>query len=119
MVSVSVFPQIKTNSQLTASLWDGMAVAGYLDRGAFLNFGGPGIKWVRKPVCVILGMLPSLRFKQDPSGTSKNSFVTPTLGAGISIAYKHIVFQVPVYYTPKTTTANGKWNPGAGVGFKF
>ena len=29
--------------------WDGMAVAGYVDHGSYINFGGPSIKLVRKP----------------------------------------------------------------------
>jgi hypothetical protein len=33
--------------------------------------------------------------------------------------YKHLVVQVPFYYNAKTTTSNGKWHPGIGIGFKL
>ncbi|ULT38410.1 hypothetical protein KRR40_25165 [Niabella defluvii] len=42
-----------------------MVIAGYVDKGAFVNFGGPCIKFVSKPYVVTLGMLPSLRIKED------------------------------------------------------
>ncbi|ANH79774.1 hypothetical protein A8C56_01230 [Niabella ginsenosidivorans] len=108
-------------SKTSASLWDGMIVAGYVDKGAFLNFGGPAVKWTRKPFCISLGMLPSLRIKEDKAAAnaSKNATVTPSLGCGLSASYKQLVIQVPLYYNTKTTTADGKWNVGVGLGYKF
>jgi hypothetical protein len=101
--------------------WDGMVIAGYVDKGAFVNFGGPCIKFVSKPYVVTLGMLPSLRIKEDKvaAGAKKNSPVTPNLGAGVSFAYKHLALQVPVYYNAKTAAANGRWNVGIGAGYRF
>jgi hypothetical protein len=63
-------------------------------------------------------MLPSLRFKKD-TGTIKNSLVTPSLGFGITYTYKWLAFQVPLYYTTKTSTSNGRWNIGLGLGIKL
>ncbi|MGC4232715.1 MAG: hypothetical protein QM594_07025 [Niabella sp.] len=105
----------------TVSVWDGMVVAGYVNHGAYINFGGPGIKLVKKPCSILIGMLPSVRIKEDKvaAGAKKNSIVTPSLGAGISFAYKHLALQVPVYYNAKTSTDDGKWNVGIGAGFKF
>lgn len=108
-------------SKTSASLWDGMVVAGYADKGAFINFGGPAIKWAHKPFCISLGMLPSLRIKEDkvPANASQNAAVTPSLGAGLSVSYKHLALQVPLYYNAKTAAADGKWNVGVGLGYKF
>lgn len=108
-------------SKPVLSAWDGMVIAGYVDKGAYVNFGGPCIKFVNKPCVVILGMLPSLRIKEDhvAAGAKKNAIVTPTLGAGVSFAYKHLALQVPVYYNAKTAASNGKWNVGIGAGYKF
>lgn len=110
-----------TTPKTSASLWDGMAVAGYVDKGAFLNFGGPAVKWTRKPFCISLGMLPSLRIKEDKvaANASKNATITPSLGFGLSASYKHLVLQVPLYYNAKTASADGKWNVGVGLGYKF
>lgn len=108
-------------AKIKVTLWDGMIVTGYVDDGAFVNFGGPAVKMVCKPVTVLLGMLPSLKIKEDKvaAGAKKNATVTPSLGAGLSIAYKHIILQLPLYYTAKTATTNGKWNMGIGLGYKF
>jgi hypothetical protein len=104
-----------------ASMFDGTVVAGYVDDGAYINFTGPHIKWVKKPYALLLGVLPSLRIKEDKvaAGAKKNSIVTPSLGAGITFAYKHLALQVPLYYNAKTGTADGKWNVGFGIGYKF
>lgn len=98
--------------------FDGVAVAGYVDKGAFLNFTGPNISLTVKRSRFILGMLPSLRFKED-EGTYRNSFVTPNLGAGLTYCYRKFAVQVPVYYNAKTAATNGKWNVGIGIGVKL
>ena len=101
--------------------WEGMAVAGYVNKGGFVNFGGPTVRLVKKPFSIGFGILPTMRIKEDQvaKGASKNSAITPTAGFGFTFAYKHLVLQVPFYYNPKTLTANGKWIPGVGVGYKF
>ena len=108
-----------STSKISVSAWDGSVVAGYVDDGGFLNFGGPSIKWNKKPYSIGLGMLPSLRFKDDKdaiaNGLPKNQFITPTLGAGIYFVKKHFIVQIPTYYTPKTAKTDGKWNFGLGV----
>ncbi|WP_114791536.1 hypothetical protein U0035_18610 [Niabella yanshanensis] len=103
------------------AVWDGMVIAGYVDKGAFVNFGGPCIKFASKPYVITLGMLPSFRIKEDKvaAGAKKNSPVTPNLGAGVSFAYKHLALQVPVYYNAKTTAADGRWHVGIGAGYRF
>ncbi len=101
--------------------WEGMAVAGYVDDGAFVNFGGPTVKLVKKPYSIGFGILPTMRIKEDPASKTSpnNSMITPTAGFGFTLAYKHLVMQVPFYYNPKTSTADGKWKPGIGLGYRF
>jgi hypothetical protein len=101
--------------------WDGMAVAGYVNHGGFVNFGGPTVKLIQKPFSFGFGILPTMRIKEDnvAKGAPKNSAVTPTAGFGFTVVYKHLVVQVPFYYNAKTATVSGKWNPGIGIGYKF
>jgi hypothetical protein len=101
--------------------WDGMAIIGYVDKGAFVNFGGPTVKLINKPWSLGFGILPTMRIKEDKvtTGAKKNAIVTPTAGFGFTVVHKHFVAQVPFYYNAKSTTANGKWNIGLGIGFKF
>lgn len=98
--------------------YDGTVIAGYVDKGAFLNFTGPNINLVAGRSKLVLGMLPSLRFREDKAAV-KNSLVTPTLGVGLTCCYKKIAVQLPLYYNAKTATANGKWNIGVGVGMRL
>jgi hypothetical protein len=107
--------------QTKATLFEGIIVAGFVDRGAYINCTGPAIKFSKKPLSVLIGLLPSLRIKKDKvaTGAPQNSVITPNLGAGITAAYKHLAIQVPVYYNTKTSTKDGKWNPGIGIGYKF
>lgn len=100
------------------AVFEGTVVAGYVDRGAYLNFLGPNISFTKGKYKIVLGMLPSLRFKEDTS-TPKNSPVTPNLGGGVTYIYKKIAFQVPLYYNAKTATRNGHWTIGVGMGYKF
>jgi len=111
----------QTTAKPALVLWEGVAVAGYVNHGAFVNFGGPTIKFVRKPWSLGFGILPTMRIKEDKvdKDAKKNSVVTPTAGFGFTFIYRKLVVQVPFYYNPKTTTANGKWHPGVGVGFKL
>lgn len=109
----------EAKTKLHATLCDGFIMAGYVNEGAYLNFGGPALKLTHKPFSFILGMLPSLRFKEDNNGVTKNSFITPTLGTGLTIVYKHLALQAPLYYNSKTSAANGKWHAGVGLGYKF
>lgn len=106
-------------STFKVSFFDGIAVAGYVDHGAFLNFTGPNISLKHKGTKFILGMLPSLRMKEDLSPGTKNSAITPTLGVGFTAVYKKVAFQVPMYYNSKTTTQNGTWKIGLGLGYRF
>ncbi|WP_346238256.1 hypothetical protein ABDK00_004185 [Niabella insulamsoli] len=108
-------------AKVQPALWDGMVIAGYVDNGAYVNFGGPCIKYAKKPCVIALGMLPSLRIKEDKvaAGAKKNAWVTPTLGAGLTMAYKHIALQIPVYYNAKTAASDGRWELGIGAGYKF
>ena len=63
-------------SKVDFALFDGIAIVGYVDEGAFVNFTGPNVSLTSNNSKYILGMLPSLRFKED-KGTPKNSFITP------------------------------------------
>jgi hypothetical protein len=104
-----------------AIIWDGMMVAGYVNQGGYVNFGGPSVKLNRKPWSIAFGILPTMRIKEDKvaEGAKKNSAITPTAGFGLTVGFKHLVVQVPVYYNPKSSTSNGEWNPGIGIGFKL
>lgn len=105
----------------TVVAWDGMAVGGYVNHGGFVNFGGPTVKLIKKPLSLGFGILPTMRIKEDnvPKGSPKNSAITPTAGFGFSVVFKHLVVQVPFYYNAKTAVKSGKWNPGVGIGYKF
>jgi len=108
-------------AQTKAILFDGIVTAGYVDRGAFMNCAGPGLKATAKPYMFMLGLLPSLRIKEDnaAAGATKNKMLTPNLGFGFTAAYRRITFQIPLYYNAKTTTQNGAWKAGVGLGYKF
>jgi hypothetical protein len=96
----------------------GIFVSGYVDNGAFINFTGPNLSFSKGKSQFLVGMLPSLRIKQD-SGATTNSVITPTLGIGITYCYRSMVFQIPCYYNPKTAVKNGGWNIGIGIGLKL
>ena len=103
---------LKTNAQepkVDFTLFNGIAIIGYVDDGGFLNFTGPNVTLSSNESKFILGLLPSLRFKEDTK-TPKNSFITPHLGFGLTYNYKLIAIQIPMYYNAKTATTNGKWN---------
>lgn len=106
------------NNKLRFSLSTNNIVAGYVDKGAFLNFTGPSIKLENEASELLVGLLPSLRFKED-NAAIKNAFVTTSLGVGITYTYKIYILQLPVYYNSKTTTADGKWNLGVGIGINL
>lgn len=118
---ISIHAQNSTTAKTTLVAWDGMVIAGYVNQGGYVNFGGPSIKVIKKPWSLGFGILPTMRIKEDnvPKGAVKNSIITPTAGFGFTVVYKHLVLQVPFYYNPKTATANGKWNPGIGIGYKL
>ncbi len=118
MFLTKIYCQEKT---VSTTIWDGVAVVGYVDQGAFVNFGGPAVKVVFKPYVMTFGMLPSLKIKEDKvnPGQTKNDALTPTLGFGLGFSYKHILLQIPAFYSPKNATSNGKWNLGIGLGYKF
>ncbi|KAA0128554.1 hypothetical protein FY557_08210 [Chryseobacterium sp. SN22] len=117
-ISFLCFSQ-ETKSEIKASFFDGIVVAGYVDHGAFINFTGPNISFKNKDFKLMLGMLPSLRIKEDRSEGTRNSPVMPTLGAGATVVYKNLALQVPVYYNTKTSSANGTWKAGIGLGYSF
>lgn len=116
-----VSAQNKPDKKTSFSIWDGMVIAGYVDKGSYVNFGGPSIKFNKKPWSFGFGILPTMRLKKEnvSKEATKNSMIIPTAGFGFTCSYKHLVLQVPFYYNAKTATANGKWNPGVGLGFKF
>jgi hypothetical protein len=118
LISGLCFSQ-ETSSKVKVSFFDGIAVAGYVDHGAFINFTGPNVSLTHKNVKFIVGMLPSLRIKEDHSPGTKNSRIMPTLGAGLTMVYKKIAFQIPTYYNPKTADQNGSWKVGVGLGYSF
>jgi len=108
-------------AQTKATLFDGTIVVGYIDHGAYINCVGPSIRLNKKPFSVSAGLLPSLRIKKEKVAlpTTKNTLLTPSLGFGLTVAFHHLIIQLPLYYNAKTTAKNGEWNIGAGLGYKF
>jgi hypothetical protein len=123
IVSISIFllysnEMVSQKTEVNALLSSGTIVGGYVDNGIYLNFTGPGVKIQKGSSDLMIGVLPSLRFKED-NGTTKNALVTPSLGIGMTYTYKSIAVQIPFYYNNKTTIADGRWNIGIGVGLKL
>ena len=98
--------------------FDGVISIGYIDNGGFLNFTGPGLSATYKNSKFLFGMLPSLRYKVDKS-SPKNASVFPNLGFGLTYSYKYLSFQLPMYYNAKTTTEDGSWHVGFGIGYRI
>jgi hypothetical protein len=115
----TIRPAFAQENKVKLNVMEGIVAVGYVDEGAYLNFAGPNISLKSGSSRWMLGMLPSLRFKQDNSSTTVNSVVVPALGVGITYVYKRIVLQVPCYYNSKTSSKNGKWFLGGGLGWKF
>ena len=99
-------------------LFDGVINVGYINNGGFLNFTGPGLSATYKNSKFLFGMLPSLRFKVDKD-SPKNASVFPNLGFGLTYSYKYLSLQVPMYYNAKTTTEDGSWHVGFGIGYRI
>jgi hypothetical protein len=115
LASTACFAQ---SEKVKFSAFDGHIIAGYVDNSAFINFTGPNVRYSIQESQFVLGLLPTLRFKQD-NGETKNSFVTPSLGAGLTYSYKFYSIQVPVYYAPKSATKDGRWHVGVGAGLRI
>lgn len=115
------FISIKAKSQTKPALFDGTFVAGYVDNGAYVNFTGPSLKYIKNRSSIALSLLPGLRIKEDKvaANATKNSVITPSLGFGLTASVKHLAFQLPLYYDPKTALKNGSWHLGVGLGFKL
>lgn len=109
---------LSQKTEVNTFILSGTIVGGYVDNGIYLNFTGPSIKIQKGSSDLMLGVLPSLRYKED-YGITKNSLVTPSLGLGITYTYKSIAVQIPFYYNSKTAIADGRWNIGIGVGIKL
>ncbi|RKO72620.1 hypothetical protein D7322_06710 [Sphingobacterium puteale] len=104
------------------SLFEGIVVAGYADHGGYINCTGPSIKYTFAPKSSILfGFMPSLKLREDKvdAGKPKNSLITPTLGLGLTAVFRHMAIQLPAFYNAKTSTSDGKWKLGIGMGYKF
>ena len=104
---------------LKTTAFEGVIVAGYTDKGMYINCTGPAVKFSKKPFAVMAGLLPSLKIKEDQSTATKNAIITPTLGFGLTALYRHLALQLPVFYTTKTNSKNGSWKIGLGLGYKF
>ncbi len=115
LMVLPLYPQEKT---VQAVVFDGIAVAGYVDRGGYVNFTGPNVNMVSGHHKVVLGMMPSLRIKQEHS-EPRNALVTPSLGCGVTWCYRRLAVQLPLYYNARTAMANGRWNVGVGLGVRL
>jgi hypothetical protein len=99
-------------------LFDGIINVGYINNGGFLNFTGPGLSATYKNSKFLFGMLPSLRYKVDDD-SPRNASIYPNLGFGLTYSYKYLSLQIPMYYNVKTTTENGSWHVGFGIGYRI
>ena len=99
-------------------LFDGIINVGYINNGGFLNFTGPGLSATYKNSKFLFGMLPSLRYKVDDD-SPRNASIYPNLGFGLTYSYKYLSLQIPMYYNAKTTTENGSWHVGFGIGYRI
>ncbi len=117
----SLFCFLSGHAQTKPVLFEGTVVGGYVNRGGYINCTGPGIKWSRKPYSALFGLLPGLRIKEDRQvmGATKNAMITPSLGFGITAAYRHLALQLPFYYNAKTNLKDGRWHMGIGIGYKL
>lgn len=113
--STSLFAQVE---KVKPVIFDGVINVGYVNNGGFLNFTGPGLSATYKNSKFLFGMLPSLRFKVDNS-SPKNASVFPNLGFGLTYSYKYLSLQMPMYYNAKTTTEDGSWHVGFGIGYRI
>lgn len=66
LCSGTMFAQEK---KANVALIDGVIIGGYADNGAFLNFTGPNVNFTSGESKFIIGLLPSLRFKEDKGTT--------------------------------------------------
>jgi hypothetical protein len=112
LISLYFFAQ---ENKITTSAFNGIVTCGYVNNGGFINFTGPNINYSIHNSKIMLGMLPSIRLKQDEA-VVKNAFITPTLGMGLTLIYKMYAIQIPLYYNPKNLTENGRWHIGIGIG---
>jgi hypothetical protein len=99
-------------------IFDGVVSIGYVNNGGYVNLSGPSLSITNNHSKFMLGLLPSMRLKKD-KGTTKNAFVFPTLGFGLTYSYKFWSFQLPLFYNAKTSTSNGSWHLGFGVGYRI
>lgn len=109
---------VAQENRINVGWFDGIVMAGYVNNGGFLNFAGPNLSYTNRNSKIMVGMLPSLRFKEDHADV-KNAWITPNLGLGVTYSYKKIAFQIPFYYNSKTAITNGKWVGGIGIGVKL
>jgi hypothetical protein len=111
---------VNAKSTLKTTLFEGIVAIGYIDHGATINFTGPAIKLTHKPFIFMIGMLPSLKIKEDKTANGpRNTWLIPSLGFGATAIYKHLALQMPFLYNAKTAAKDGKWNVGIGLGYKF
>lgn len=116
MIAVAAHSQDK---KINTQVFEGIVVAGYVDQGAYINCTGPAVKYTTPKWNLMLGLLPSIKIKEDTAAV-KNAVFTPTLGFGATlILFKHLAIQIPTFYIPKTNTSNGKWTLGFGLGYKI
>ncbi len=83
-------------------------------KAAFINMGGPGVKFVFPKFAVSVNMLPSLKFEEE----APKPIVTPILGVGPQIYFlknKRLVLSFPCYYH----ISKNSWIVSAGLGYGF
>ena len=95
--------------------FDGQIAITTNGKSFFMNMGGPGIKFTRKPFAVSFNMFPSLMIAEN----APKPLITPTLGAGFQIFYKRLILSMPLYYVVEKGNPTQQWVFSAGLGFKL
>jgi hypothetical protein len=83
----------------------------YWNNNAFLNLGGPSLKFNYKKMGIMLSFFPSLRTSFETPVIT----LTPILGAGACIYYKKMALTAPCYYIANKNI----WVVSYGIAYLF
>jgi len=91
---------------------DGQIAVTTNGKAAFINVGGPAIKFSFKHFAVAVNFMPSMRIEEH----NKTIALTPLLGAGLQfyfLKHKRFIISLPCYYY----AAKNSWVGTAGIGY--
>jgi len=100
---------IKNTTQITTQsvgMLNGFTRVNLSSKAVYFTFGGPGLRYKRSKMTYFLGLLPSIRMRDDEA--------IPSVGGGFQMVYKQIALTFPSFYYAK-----GKWEFATGLGVVF